>query len=906
MFLSGVQFQAFCCLVLAICLPSVASSQSAAVQMSSLHRTVLQDNCFDCHDSATRDGNVDLESLSLAMDTVENAERWNSVLRVINAGEMPPEDADPIPESVKADFLSALSQNIVKARSRLSDVSGRITLRRLNRREYANTIEDMLGVRVNVSGLPDDVIQGGFDTSGGGLFLSSDQLEAYLSVGRAAIDQHLNPAWRSRRSKTIRVEAEVVARQYVQEKLDKIQEQLRNAKLANANPSKLRDYGFRDKDKLKLVQMNASRSLPAYQAYLAHPKSRSGAIIGIFDRELTTVPVAFGKNLPFGNYEIRVRAAALRHEGLPEHLHGLELVSVKPRTKLQDASVLSCQQIASDAQSPQEIVFKIRIDAESGRQFALRARQHQVSGRYVSEYLKTLFADEGGESSRTKTSNKSDNRKRRNLAGRAKKNSKSKGSSLQEFDRSVTSNLDTIAMPFIWVDWVQIQGPVSNPVTEKYQQLHACLNGQAPSLGNTRKFLSHFARIAFRSNDVSPQFLGRLVDIVKKKTKASNFNDALRTAMSIVLASPRFLYLTEPASDNMSRNLTDIELANRIAYFLWSGPPDAELLTLAHSGNLSQPSILKAQVNRLLADEKATRFVQSFTHQWLDMERLDFFQFDLKHFSSFDESLRASARQEVVEMVMSCIRDGRSVRELLNSDHVLINDVLALHYGIDGVEGPEFREVPVPAGNPRGGLLATAAVLAMGSDGVHSSPVERGVWVLRHLLHDPPPPAPANVPQLSRDEDPHQSIRALQISHQQDAQCAQCHRNIDPIGYGMHNFAADGGWREKEVTAEFSDVEGKRFKPASSREHPIDPSGTLPDGTAFANFNELRTAVASHDLEFSRGLTEALIEYGLGRPYGFTDQELADAILRDAQDNQLRMSALIHSLIQSDAFRTKK
>ena len=239
------------------------------------------------------------------------------------------------------------------------------------------------------------------------------------------------------------------------------------------------------------------------------------------------------------------------------------------------------------------------------------------------------------------------------------------------------------------------------------------------------------------------------------------------------------------------------------------------------------------------------------------------------------------------------------IRTLLKSDFVVVNDLLAGYYGIPSVEGHEFRKVKVPENSLRGGLLGTAAVLAMGSDGLRSSPVERGVWVLRHLLNDAPPPAPPNVPMLSRLAGQVLSARELGQAHQEEPQCAQCHQKIDPIGFGLENFTAAGLWRDVET------LTIGRKKGSNTKEFEIDPSGQLPGGKKFDDYFGLREAVSEHEDSFARGFTESLIAYGLGRPYGFTDQELSDEIMMSAMPENFELSVFVHALVQSNEFRTR-
>jgi hypothetical protein len=311
---------------------------------------------------------------------------------------------------------------------------------------------------------------------------------------------------------------------------------------------------------------------------------------------------------------------------------------------------------------------------------------------------------------------------------------------------------------------------------------------------------------------------------------------------------------------------------------------------------LTLPVVMRSEVERLLASRKADEFVSGFLHQWLDMQRLDFFQFDTKQFRDFDESARAAARREVYETFAHLLRSGGSLLKLLKSDEIFVNGLMANYYGIEGVSGDGFQKVKLEAGSPRGGLLGMAAILAMGSNGERTSPVERGAWVLRKLLHAPPPPAPPNVPQLSRLEGKLISTRERLQAHQEEPQCAQCHRKIDPIGFGLENFNAAGKWRVEE-TYEKRGVGKKTWA--------IEPAGALHNGPSFADFFELRDRIAAEGDAFARGFTEALIEYALGRPFGFTDEALAQEIVAKAKARNYEIREFVSALVTNPRFFLK-
>lgn len=331
-------------------------------------------------------------------------------------------------------------------------------------------------------------------------------------------------------------------------------------------------------------------------------------------------------------------------------------------------------------------------------------------------------------------------------------------------------------------------------------------------------------------------------------------------------------------------------------------------MALAKAGQLSQSAVLRSETERLLKDPRSDEFIRSFAHQWLDMKRLDMFEFSPNYHPKFDEVVRGSARQEVYQTIRHILDRDLALENLLKSDFVMVNDVLADYYQLKDSSGSGFYRVALNGASPRGGLLGTAAVHIMGSDGQRSSPVERGSWVLRHLLNDPPPPAPANVPQIEYEEKV-AGIREVQGLHQSEPQCAQCHQKIDPIGYGLENFNAAGLWREKEEV-EVVDVKMsrrmKRKHDPKFKHFAIDPSGTLPGGQGFNNYFELRDQVFKHYQDsFSRGFAEHLLAYGLGRPYAISDYNAVTAMLNKAEKEGETISSYIHALIQSKSFQVK-
>ncbi len=869
--------------------------------------------CYQCHDSSTQEGSVDLENLDFTVSSnLATAELWAKVLNEINSGQMPPEDSDPIEDDHKLVFLDALSNQMVLARKILSDSGGVITLRRLNRREYQNIIEQLTGIRPDVSTLPDDQATSGFDTNGGSLFFSSDQLEEYLALARKTLELSFFPP-KLKKRRVVRIEPEKKYTAHYTKVVKRMHEQIKNAKAWEAQqggrpPS---DFGFLDEYELKKRRKSASEWLPQIEQYLAAPENRTGAslILTIKDGGYTQVKFPLLKPYQPGRYEIRVRAAALKDAD--ERFQYIEFTSGFSSA----AKFLGWRKIDATLARPK--VFKFSFEHSPGETNLLKITQrtHQDRGD-KNLWMKTR--DENG--------------------------------------------LGTL--PGVWIDWAEIEGPYPVKRADAGNEILFKRPSRMKDSRYVAEVLQRFVKRAFRGKTPPRKYLAKLFDRYLQGRKSGlDLEHALIDPLSIVLASPSFLYMVETNENPKEDLLADTELAVRLSQLLWAELPDETLMALAESGRLSNPDTLKKQVDRMLANPKAERFVEGFVHQWLQMERLEMFQFNGVQYPTFDNAIRANAREEVYATFKYLLDSGLPLKNLLKSNFVVVNDVMAGYYGLPGVKGAQFRKVDLPENSPRGGLIGTAAVLAMGSDGVRTSPVERGAWVLRHLVNSPPPPAPPNVPQLSRLDGEPLTGRALQAAHQEQPQCAQCHRKIDPIGFAMEHFDAAGLWRDSETVIGIFDRpkkdrtsgiddQGKgkgkgkrkgkgknkqngkqdansknpngnnsnsnkgkssgkekkkkrrRLKP-TAREFPIDPSGSLPGGDSFANFFELRDVVARHDKEFAKGLVESLIAYGLGRPFGFTDEDLANEILEKARANDYQISTIIHSLVQSKAFRSK-
>jgi hypothetical protein len=596
-------------------------------------------------------------------------------------------------------------------------------------------------------------------------------------------------------------------------------------------------FGFQDAQKAFFDELQYINHFVYYTDYQSLPGRDTGAWLLFYQAYRETYVEADAK-WPAGRYTLCMRVAA--NDAAPKERHFVE-VGQRGEDK-SNFTVFSAHQVTGTLAQPQIIEVPVNVSTDGKREFAIREKRPNSRVAEIRSY----------------------------------------------YDEKEKTGHGPV--PAIWVDWFEIEGPLSAPNSTP-------LAARAQDAAGAREVIERFVTRAFRGKKAEADYLDKLTRLFDARIKmGDSFEDALKEPLSVVLASPGFLYLDEPSPEKGHRPLDDFELATRLAYFLWSAPPDDELLALARSGDLQKPAVLAAQVDRMIASERLHEFVSGFTHQWLGMDRLDFFQFDFKLHRAFDDSAKAAAREEVYQTIACLLRENFSLRCLLKSDFVVINGLLANYYGLDGVSGDEFRKVSLPADSPRGGLLGMAAILAMGSNGEHTSPVERGAWVLRKLLHDPPPPAPPNVPQLARLDGKLLNVRERMHAHQEEPQCASCHRKIDPIGFGLENFDAAGKWRTEDTYER---------KGAGKKTWPVDPAAAFHNGPAFKDYFELRDIVASKPEQLARGLTEALIEYALGRPVGFSDEDLATSIVQQARGKNFAIREFVQALIASDAFHTK-
>lgn len=407
-----------------------------------------------------------------------------------------------------------------------------------------------------------------------------------------------------------------------------------------------------------------------------------------------------------------------------------------------------------------------------------------------------------------------------------------------------------------------------------------------------RQILTTLMRRAYR-RPVTEADLHKPMELYGQARRDDGFEAGIEMALSAVLVNPQFLFRIEPdppgAAAGSVYRISDIQLASRLSFFLWSSIPDDELLDLAERGDLARPEVLRAQVRRMLTDSRSQSLVTNFASQWLHLRNLESITPDLRLFPDFDDNLRQAFRRETELLFEEMMRDDRSVLDLLVPDHTYLNERLARHYGIPHVNGSRFRRVDLSANRVRGGLLRQGSVLMVTSYATRTSPVIRGKWVLENLLGTPPPPPPANVPALKDNTvSSSLSVRERLAQHRANPACAGCHNRMDPVGFALENFDAVGRWRMLE--------EGR----------PVDATGGLPDGSRFEGVAGLERALLRRPDLFVGTLSEKLLTFALGRGVEPCDAPAVRRIVREAGKRGYRFSSIVEAIATSTPFLMRR
>ncbi len=811
---------------------AVLAKEEATGELQSL-ASMIENYCIQCHTADDPSGEREFESLDLEAPSLDNQILLQDIIDQLTLATMPPEDASQPTSKERLTAIKALTTRLDAMRQATTSTGGRTVLRRLSKREYRRTIGDLLAIDMTMFDptieFPGDNLSANFDNVGDALITSGHLLENYLEAADLCVE------------KSLAVMERPEQREWIFNKNFYQQPELATAhsKSFGNRFICLYDHPFNDKPE---------------GAYGHLGEFRSGVPVdGIY--EIRVHAKAMHRDTPYSNKAVRIDLDEPFRMGIrPGNTAIGDMVHVQPiQPKLAEAV------IADD--EFRWYTFRVPLDRGFSPRFTFENGIHDVRSsfgkvyRYHQDTLpKSVQGDQG-------------------------------------IAKQRVAVIQHGQMPQIRIDEVQIRGPVDAEWPTKSQQ--AILGSPDFHEANAPSLIEKFASRSYRRSasveevqSLMAFYQSRLAD---DKSPFQSFKDTLKAT----LCSPAFLYFKEPPSPaNETTATTDYALAERLSYFLTSTMPDDELRQCADRGELSDPAILSRQTRRLLASPASDAFVADFLDSWLSLRDVGTMPPDPSEFwFYYAAGLETDAKTETQMFLRDLIdRDG-SIVEMLAGNHSFINRDLAKLYDIvDKVPvdtANEFRRVTFDDPN-RGGLLGQASILTVSANGIETSPVVRGVWLLENILGTPTPPPPDNVPAIDPDTRGASSIRDQLTKHREDEACFQCHRRIDPLGFALEGFDPIGQSRK------FYDEKQKI---------PIDTSGTLPGGEQFAGPAELKQKLLDRKYFFARTFTERLLTYALGRRIEPLDRGAVDAILTNAQAKDYTTAELIESIVTSELFQ---
>lgn len=810
----------------------------------------FKSHCVECHLGEEPEGDFSIARRDLGTDfsVLAMRQQWLEVLNVLSAHAMPPPDS-PQPSVDDVGRVVDWITHQVTAAERAARADSPI-LRRLNRSEYENTIRDLVGVAVDVSGFPQDPPAGGFDNNGGALNFSPLQMELTLDaadelLARAIVEgeQPATVCWRFD-------PVEGSAGDRVRMRLDE-----RNNPIVNGgnNPHDGPWVVVHHSSWDKTVNARDFR-LPSAGDYVI--RMRLAGRTPSRDEVVSTASTILGERRDEQDAKDpdRAKQHAEQYERDLEHFRTDRMYDYgPPRAKL----VL---QLGSQPETVAE--FDVVGTPDAPQVVEQRVRCNTESVGITVEYAYDIPAV------------------------------------LENF---WMQRRDEFARPELLIDWVEIEGPLLDawPPASHTKILFPSAVRDDDEAAYARQVLERFMTEAFR-RPVETREVDQLLPLfVAARSGGASFERALRQPLAAVLASPQFLYMVEPTSgDGASRRVTPHEQATRLSYFLWSSQPDAALREAADAGALHEPGKLVAEVERMLADTKSDQLIENFVGQWLRLREVGANPPAKDLFPRYDRHLEISLPAESKAFVREFLTHNLDLRQMLKSDFVTINERLARFYGIPGVRGDAFRRVPVPKDVQRGGLMTQAAMLTITSNGTRTSPVKRGTWILRTLLGDDPGLPVANAGEIAPEVPgiDKATVRQRLEAHRALAQCARCHAKIDPLGFALENYDASGEWRLQE---------GFGYKGRIGTNDPlIDATGALPDGTTINGIDGLQAALLARGDDFVETLARALLTYALGRELGLADDPAIQQIVADTAAGGFTLRAMIHAIVSSEPFQT--
>ncbi len=812
-------------------------------------------HCVDCHGAETKKAGLRLDELKPDFNDSRAMATWIKAHDKMVQGEMPPKKR-PRPAKDELDAVTHwLHKELHAASLEKQKKEGRVVLRRLNGTEYENTLHDLLALNKNVqlkALLPEDNVAGGFDNISAALDVSAAHLLCYQQAAEKAILSAIPAApmmpWSDKKSGKEIVE-----------------------------------------------------KTPTFKDLLGKSVYLKGDALVLHAQIPDFIPIQTPLTTQAGRYKVSVSAYAINTQGKPTTL----TFRCRPIRERGAHEIRICK----DAPENKPTVFEAEFDMN--RETSVRVVGWSIPDRY------------------------------------------------EFFLKKVQPPLEKYDGPALVIEWIKLEGPFGPWPPESYNRLFKDVPMEARSVAKAKaekrvppkiaanrpesfwvnydpfvpysekpredaeRLIRDFLPRALRgpvSEDLQKHYVKLVHDRLDQKY---TFADAMGHAYKAILSSTHFLFFAEPRpalpspkggddvvplltekKDFRSTRLDDHAIANRLSYFLWSSLPDRELLNAAEKKELTKPEGLRAQVERMLKDPKASRFTDNFTGQWLDLRKFNDTTPDRQLYAEFDDLLHWSMPLETELFFEEIVRQDRSLLDFVHSDWSFLNERLARHYGVPGVVGHEMRKVKLPADSHRGGVITQAAILKVTADGTRTSPVLRGKWVLEHIIGKPPAPPPPDIPLFEPDIRGATTIREQLDKHRNTPACATCHGHIDPPGFALENFDAIGGWRDfYRATKQTKKgiVKGHRYY----RGPDVEIGGVTLDGKAFKNIDDYKKILLEDKDQIARNLTQNLLVYATGAEIQYADREVVEGIVANIRKRDYGFRTLIHEVVQSWVFLHK-
>lgn len=781
----------------------------------------LTKHCARCHGPEKEEGDIRFDQLSRDFRAGTDTHHWAEALDKVNSGEMPPKKEPQPTQAEISEFVTSLDARLKEGRAARMAARPAVAHYRLSRKEYQNTVYDLLGVRYDPTKpgeLNEDTLWHGFERIGSELSLSPSHVDRYYRAAGLVLERAF-PLTSEEARKVRKTAAE------------------------------LRYNGGKDQQAV-LDRFGIKRPL----RHLLYPGNVHQALS----------PNWFGKTGPehSGLYKVRIQASGIRPlGGQTAHL------SIGKRTGEESVDGLIEFDLTAPEDQPQVYEFEVFLEMPITLDFCVVAtdvidrrggaafRNALNSGNYIFTH-----------SSETRL-----------LEPNAP----------QMFDDKGNGLFSTVLL-----DWIEWEGPLVSEAEKSHR--NGLLPPENASIEVVTEHLHRFAERAWR-RPVKLDELANYLQAYRTELEAGEKPaDAYRLAMQGVLTSRHFIYLVEGAPVARDR-LNESELASRLSYFIWSSMPDEALFTAARAGTLNGEG-LQQQVNRMLADSKASRFIDDFVRQWLQLHRLGMFPPDKKLYPTYDAWLETSLRAEPVEYFREIFSKNLPIDSLIDSDWTIANARLCDFYGLPAPDSEGFQRVALKPEDHRGGLLTMGAILGLTSDGTRHRPVHRGVWVSEAIFGKTPPPPPANVDPIEPIPPTGTKITIRQRieAHAKNASCAACHRNIDPLGLAFDQYDAIGQWRTHEVV------------PTGMGDNPIvDASGVMPNGRPFQDSVQFKQLLIEDRDQIARAFIEQLCTYALRRVLTVDDQDDLKLIEAEARKNQFRVQDIVRAVAQSELMRKR-